>query len=508
MSRALYSGSRFRRALAFLLVGRAAQAAATLAFALLAIRAFGPTEYGAYMLILGIVEVCHPLSSLGLLPTVQQFLPEMALHARSVQLRRFVALMTALRLAALLVFAAGAYLFWPQLAQRIGLDAQRYAAAWVVCLLIVTTLSAMFTEAMLESVLEQRFVHTLRALHGLARLIGLVVLVASERVSVVHMLWIDIALSAVRWMVSEAVLVRQMGRLVPDGSRAFATREIVRFGWHMSGAQVLSAVAAPGALRVLVARALGVEVAGHFAFAQQLLRQATLAMPANWLGNVVRPMLIARHRSGEHGDVARAGGLLWKINFGLGLILVCGAAVGGNEFMRVLSGGRILEGGWLLTMAMSAAVCLALNMVSMSMLQTYRYSGVARRAALASLAVPLAVALGASDSLGLAAVGLAGGAALRGGFSLWLQQRQDYRTTIDWPGLARLAGAGVIAAAAGVLLAAGGLVPGLLVFVVVYLGAARLLRPINLPEFQMLQRIMARPLDFARGFVRPAASAA
>lgn len=502
MKPALYSGRRFRRALGYLLVGRAAQAVATIALALLAIRALGPTDYGLYMVLLGIVDLCHPLSSLGLLPTAQQFLPEMALHARMAHLRRFIRWLTVLRIGMLVVFAGTIYAAWGSIAGWLGFDAQRYAGAALACLLIVTLLGAMFTETLLESLLEQKFVHTSRALYGLGRLAGLIVLIALDAVSVVHMLWIDIGLSILRWIGAEIVLVRQLRRLQPDGSRAFGRQEIVRYGWHMSGAQVMNAAASPGALRVIVASGLGVDLAGHFAFAQQLLKQATQSMPTTWLANVVRPMLIARHRSGERDVVARSGGLLWKINLTFALAIVGATAVGGDPLMALLSGDRILEGGVMLALVMLSGAALTQNQVSTAMMQVYRYSSLARAAALAALLVPVLVLLGARVSLEAAAAGLAVGTGAMACASLALLQRQQHRIDLDRGSIGRLLLAWVVALALGAAAAMAGVVAAVAAFLIGYGLVLRLARPLNATEFAVLQRIAGRPLGMLAWLVR------
>jgi O-antigen/teichoic acid export membrane protein len=503
MSRSLYSGHRFRGALAYLLMGRAAQAIATVSVALLAIRAFGSTEYGVYMVLLGLVDLCLPLSSLGLLPTVQQFLPEMALHASAAQLRRFVRVMLVLRVSALVVFATAIYWLWMPIAVWLGIDAAAQAGAWIVCALIVTLLGAMFSETMLEALLEQRFAYVLRVLYAFGRLSGLILLMATDRVSVPNMLAIDIGLSLLRWVCAEWVLTRQLRRLQPDGSRQFVTGDIARFGWHMAGAQLLSAAASPGALRVVVARALGVDAAGYFAFAQQLLKQAMQSMPAMWLANVVRPMLIARFRMGETAVVALSGGLLWKINLASSAALAAAAFVGGNALMASLSGGRIEQGGWVLALVMLAGAGLGQAQVSGTLMQVYRYSSLARSAALFSLVVPVAVFAGAFWSLNVASAGLALGAGFMAVANLLLLQTQTARLKLDVAGLFRVLAAVGLAALAGWIVARWGWVVGVLTFFASYVGALRVLRPLSAQEFQVLQRIAGRPLGMLAWLVRP-----
>ncbi|MDV7397900.1 hypothetical protein RZS08_41250, partial [Arthrospira platensis SPKY1] len=69
--------ARFRRAALHFVAGRAAQAVAMIGFTLIAVRVLPPSDFATYMLAFGLVEAGRPLVSLGLVPMLQQFLPDM-----------------------------------------------------------------------------------------------------------------------------------------------------------------------------------------------------------------------------------------------------------------------------------------------------------------------------------------------------------------------------------------------------------------------------------------------
>ena len=95
-SSGLYTGKRFRKAIQHFLLGRAAQSITSFILALWLVRLLGASDYGAYMVLWGMVEMMVPLSSLGMLEAVRRFLPELAVRGEPEALKKFVAWMTLL----------------------------------------------------------------------------------------------------------------------------------------------------------------------------------------------------------------------------------------------------------------------------------------------------------------------------------------------------------------------------------------------------------------------------
>lgn len=487
----LYSGNRFRKALRYFVVGRAAQAVAMLAFTLLTVRLLAPADYGAYMVLLGIIEVCRPLSSLGLLPALQQFLPEMALHATRPQLVRFVKWTTLLRFALLAVFAVVLYAFWEPVTSWLGFTGTQHAGTGIACAMVITVLGATFTDHMLEALLEQRFAQTLRALYPLLRLLGLLALAGVGMVSLQAMLWVDFAASLLCLVLAEWALVRQIAKLEPDGSRHFSFKEIASFTWHLSGAQLLNAAATPGTLRIVVARLLGVEAAGQFAFMQQLLTQFNRFLPSLLLANLVRPMLIARNVEGDVAGVATASGLLWKSNVLLVWPVVGVMVVAGDTLIGLLGGSRLppvgLAMAWMMLSSASAAQSQIVSMV----MQVYRYSALVRTVSLASLSAPLLVWAGANFGLAGAAAGLAAAAWVRSSLGVTLLQTQDRGIALDWSGGLRVLAVLTLATAAAWFAASWvGPLPAALGLLVLYAVLVALVKPLSAAEFDVVGKVL------------------
>ncbi len=484
-----YTGRRFRKALRYFVVGRAAQAIASVAFLLLAIRLLPPGDYGTYMVILGIVEICRPLSSLGLLPAVQQYLPEMAIHASPGQLRHFVRWTTAARFAALAAFGALLYLLWTPLAHWLQFESVDPAHAWLASVLVVTLIGAGFTENILEALLEQRFAQLIRALSPIGRLLGLFALSIAGEATLARMLWIDIVVSAFCLLLAELALLRQLSRLRPDGSRRFDYREILTFAWHLSGAQVLNAAASSGTLRVVVAAALGVSSAGQFAFLHQLLTHVKRFLPSLLFVNLLRPMLIAANVQDRRNDMAAAASLLWKSNALTVLPVVGVLAVGGDAIGSMLSGGRVMGEGLALTLLATATMFASQIQISSTILQVLRHSKAVRSLSVLALLSPALVYVGSAWAIAGAAAGLTASSWLRS----WLTLRL---VTSCEPWLHRDA-AGTLRAVAAVILAVAvawpsrepfGSVVAAAAVPVIYLSALFLFRPLSMTDSHIVLR--------------------
>lgn len=437
-----YTGRRFRTALKHFAIGRAAQAVASVAFLLCVVRLLDPAAFGAYMVLLGVVEVCRPLSSMGLLPAVQQYLPEMALHASREQLRQFVRWATAFRFGALVLFGAGIYVFWPLLAAALGLQDLTSVYGVLIAFLVITMLGAGFNDHILEALLEQRRAQVLRTLVPVGRLAGLLLLAYTDQVTLESMLVVDIVVTSACLLAAEWVLMSQLRRLSPDGSRYFSRAKIVRFTWHLSGAQLLNAISSAGTLRMIVSALLGPQVAGQFAFIQQIVLQLQRFMPSLLLANLVRPMLVAASVTGDRENLHIASRLLWKSNTLLVLPLVGMAWVGGMPLMRLLSGGRIDDALTLGVLVLGLLASAQLHVTGMLM-QVLHLSATLRNLSTLALIAPVLVYAAAPRGLVWAAAGAASAAWLRSVVSSQALRRLHAELRPDTNGMLR-AGAAVV----------------------------------------------------------------
>lgn len=501
-----FSGDRFRRALRHFLLGRAAQALFGLGFTLATVRLLPIGDYGSYMVLWALIEFARPLTSLGLLPMLQQFLPEMAMHATAIQLRRLVVVSTAVRMGLLAVWACILLVAWQQITALLGLDAtvQDPHLRYWVCLVAIGVLGSEVAYEMLEALLAQRAAQSIRGLFPALRLLGLFGLASAGHAGLVGLLLVDVGVGLFCLLLAELALVQQLRGLQPDGSRHFAWRDLLQFAWQMSVTQFFNAMGSTGVARLVVSSVLGPTAAGQFGFLQQLTDQLKRFIPSLLFANLVRPMLVARKVQGDNLGVAAAVGLLWKANALVVWPLLALLAIAGNEIVELL-GARALAGMGLVALCLAAATASTVqNQLAGMLLQIYRLAHVLRNVSISSLLLPVAVG-GLASVWGLtgAALGVAGVAWLRGAIAMAVLRRRSIRMTAGGRGLAILGAVTLATGALGWSLKASmGAAPAGALFIAVALALTLLLKPLSPAEFELLQKLSKRRTQFLYRFVR------
>ncbi|NML17519.1 lipopolysaccharide biosynthesis protein [Azohydromonas caseinilytica] len=448
-----YSAARVRRALLYFLVGRGAQALTFLLLTLLLVRVLSARDYGAYMSIWGMVELMVPLSSFGLLEATRRYLPMLAQAGSRQAVLPFVRGVVVVRLALLLGWAAVLALAWSAVTRFLGVEARDLGgglAAFGAIAVICSVPAFRFVSEMLESLLEQKWSQSLHAAMPLVRIVGVGVLMGWDALSLPHLLLLDAAI-AMAFLV--AALWALWGKVheIPEGPPASTGfGEVLNFAWHMTGVNLLQATASIGALRLLVARFLGLEAAGMFAFIQQLLLMVGRYMPTQVLGSIVRPVLAARHAQGEHETVIGVLELLWKANLMVLVVWLAAVGVSGEALLAHASGGRFTDTGLvLLLMLLGLGATTQGQTISMCM-QLYGLTQQLRAQSLLFLLVPLGVALGSPYGMSGVAAGIAITHGIKNSFAIWWLRRQGIRLAYDLHALGRI----TVAMAVAVLLAA------------------------------------------------------
>jgi len=329
---AYYTGKRFRAAIGAFLFGRVAQGVANFVLTLWVVRLLASGDYGVYMTLWGMTEMLVPLSSLGLMEAARRFLPELAARGSAVGVRLFIRWTKIARLSILLVWAVGLALAWGTITDWLGFSAAQASHTWQALILAVLVVAFRYSCEMLESLLEQRWSQVVRALHPIGRLVGLAGLLLANQVTLAWILWVEVIVSLACLLLVEWGLIRKLRALPNTDEYRVSVRAVANFSWHLAGANLLQSISCGGAQRLLVARLLGLEVAGLFSFLQQLLFIVSRYMPTQLLANVIRPMLISRLET-ERGVVSQVMALMWKSNFAIVAASVAVLVVAGDSII-------------------------------------------------------------------------------------------------------------------------------------------------------------------------------
>ncbi|MCE7914334.1 MAG: hypothetical protein DYH15_06510 [Nitrosomonas sp. PRO4] len=498
----LYSGKRFRQAIQHFLLGRTAQAIASFILTLWLVRLLIPIDYGTYMVLWGMIEMMVPLSSLGLLDAVRRYLPEMATKGASGDLIGFVHRMTLIRFAIIIFWAALITFFWPNIASWVGFEVPQQEASMLAIGLIITVLGFRYAAEMLECLLEQRWSQLTHALMPLGRLGGIALLVITDYLTLKHILWVDLIVSLFCLLLAEFFLMKKLRTLPNKGISKISMQEVFSFAWHMAGVNLLRAISSFGALRILVARTLGLEAAGMFAFLQQLLMMIGRYLPAKLLANVIRPMLISRYVAGEIDEVKQGMALLWKSNLLVITICVVATIVAGDALISLASNGRFENAGMIMLLMLLGLSATSQGQLAVMLMQIFPYTRQLKYFSFLSVLTPLAVIFGSNWGLIGVACGILFSVWLLNSFTLMWLSHQAGSLKLDWYGICRSLGIAALLALIGLVISDKfGAWWGLVSVLIGYLPGLILVKPLNQFDRILLGRGLRQRANFIDPFV-------
>ncbi len=485
----LYSGKRFRQAIQHFLLGKTAQAIASFIFTLWLVRLLVPADYGTYMVLWGMVEMMVPLSSLGMLEAVRRFLPELAARGAPGALECFVRWMTLVRLAIMVAWAMLIAAFWSDITIWMGFSTPHQDTTILAVGLIVTVIGYRYASEMLECLLEQRWSQLVHTFMPLGRLAGLIVLVVVDNLTLERILWVDLIVSLSCFLLAEFFLIRKLRILPGTGDFRIDARKIVDFSGHMAGFNLLNAISSAGALRILVARTLGIEAAGIFAFLQQIVMFIGRYLPANLLFNIIRPMLISRYVAGDVNVVKQGMALLWKSNLIIISAYMAMIGIAGDELMLLASNGQFPDIGMtMLIMVLGLGASSQRQLVTMLM-QIFPYTRQLSYFSILTVLTPLAVIVGSDWGLLGVASGIVLSTWLMSGLILFWLNRQVGRINLDWFGSICGLGLAILLASVGwVVKSELGAWWALTIMLLAYGPCLVLVKPLNPLDMALLNR--------------------
>jgi len=498
----LYSGQRFRKALQHFLLGRVTQAIAFFALTLWLVRILSPSDYGAYMVLWGMVEMLVPLSSFGMLEGIRRFLPELAARGAPEVLKQFIKWITIIRFTILISFSALIISFWPEITIWLGFNVTQQNSTMIAAVLIVTVISFRYTSEMLECLLEQRWSQTTQALLPIGRILGVAALTTVGSLTLERLLYIDIIVSSICLLVAEFFLIKKLKNL--NGTRDYHidVREIATFVWHMMATSLLWSVAGAGTLRIIVARVLGLESAGMFAFLQQLQTMIGRYLPANLLYNIIRPIIISRYTLGEISIVSRAVSLLWKINLLIVASCVVLVTIAGDELIAFISSNRFTEAGVIMLIMLLSLGAAGQSQLINSSMQIFSYTRQLRYFSLLAILTPISVVIGSHwDLLGVAIGIMVSIWILNGSILFWLN-RQSQSIELDWYGAFRGISLAILIVIIGLIISHEfSSWWGFAFALLVYCPGLALVKPLNRVDMALLHRVLKNNARFLKPFV-------
>jgi len=441
-----YRITKFRSAVRHFFMGRTIQGVASLLVTLWLIRLLSAQDYGEYMTILGLVETAVPLTSLGILEATRRFLPELVQKGGKNNILEFIVSAFLVRVFIIIVCVLIIIFYWVEITGWLGFEKTGAKILLITVSFMVVVVLFRYVAEMLECLLEQRFSQLARAILPVGQLIGIGALIIFKgSISLEQILALSLGVAFVCLFLSVTLLLRQVCRL-PDGSfKGVPLKTIISFAWHMAGANVVQLVSGFGVLRMIVANRLGQEIAGEFAFLQQLMQIVERYLPANLFSNLIRPMFISQYTISRKLVVINSGlNLMWKSNLIIISVITIGLIAYGDQIVAVISGGRINKGGTILALMFIGLIASSQRQMLEMAMQILKRTKELRILAMVTTVLPITVWYASEHGLFGVSCGLIAGSVIWNCFAYgWMIHWQE-RIEFDWSGALRICGSTVM----------------------------------------------------------------
>lgn len=343
-----YAGSRFRAALLHYVLGRGANALASVALFVLLARVLDVSNYGAYVAIWALLELLLSLGNVGSewitateLPRLRQARDWAALRAL---LRRILGLQ-AISFGSLgLLLGLGG----PVLSGWLKLDLGAMLWFWLGLHLFVEGLGRSLRDQFLSSLLLQWLGQTVQLLRNLLVIAGLAWAASNQQASLAFVVPLETLASTLAMLLALANLLWQLRHREPAPEPVEAPHwpTLRRMAWHAWLGTIGALLLSPQLLLLLAARLIGTEALALLGFARNLAEQLRRFMPIEFGFMILRTYLVAARKAmpGAAMLVYR-GQVAWKANALVLFPLWVVVLVWGEEVAAWVGGPKLAGAG-------------------------------------------------------------------------------------------------------------------------------------------------------------------
>jgi O-antigen/teichoic acid export membrane protein len=290
-----YQISGLKAAVSHFLVGRLVSAGGNFLAAILVVRALEPQDYAVYLTLTGLSLILGSITSLGLIETVQRFVPELYVRGQrgmaGAVMLQLLWLRSATLAGAVLAFYAAAPLFAGLLEMAPQASAFRLA-----CPLLAGMPLFIHLGMVLESIMLQRQVKWLWMLVSLLRLSGIVTL-AQKGLNLGELLILDAAVYGLGSLLAGYCLLRNIERHDLDTQHSQPgelRRRMTNFAFFNYLMAMAGLFQSNALTRVVAARFIPGYALAELSFAQAMADMIYRYMPQILLVNTLRPAIMAR----------------------------------------------------------------------------------------------------------------------------------------------------------------------------------------------------------------------
>ena len=465
-------------------------------------------DFAVYAWLLAFIELSTNVSRFGINWAVDRYVPELRSSLNSKALRRFIVIMTGLRVLIIIALGIAFYSLGQQILSLGGKENWLPAFDLYITILIPFAITVFFRDVVFQSLLQQAHSQATTSLRHLIFLAILFYFLAQpENLTLFQVIYCDIAatcVAAVAALGQTVFLLRQLPYDTAPASPVTLTwRAVVKFAANSYANEVLRMSGSGYAVMSAAPQLLTTAALAPYGFCQTLFTQLNRFLPAHLFSGLYRPRLVSQYtKTGDFSALNRQVNLILKISNYILAMCIAVFFVYGDIALDLVSQGKYVEAHGLMMLFWVLMLLDNQRQALLALANTIERVDFLRRASLLMpLVIPLAIVLvfAGLDSYGLAlALILPEIAGL--GLIIYQIRRAGYDFTFDIQGQARIVITMLIAILAG-LVARHYLPDGLLwslagsaLIGAAFVACARLLRPMTESDRDSIERLVGRKI--------------
>ncbi len=344
-----YGISRIRDSLFHFLFGKAFSAISTLVVVITVIRELPISEYAIYATLTALVIFLRLLTSFGVNSALLRFLPDLRVVGNNRSTYALLAIGLLLR-AIFYIIPAFLLLIWAGDAISGLLRLGEWD--WILGTYLVVgffRIMALFTAAVLESLLWQKQSQYSIAASTLLRLVGVFYLIANNNLDLQSLVMLELLTEAL------ALLFLVLGGLVKwrcdphrhEGTLATLRQDAGRYtrfsAWaYLFNLTTVTHGSAPN--RLIVSHMLGATTTALFGAIDRLIQFAKQYEPVKLLLGLVRPVFNAQYRSREdYPKIMAMGDGMFRLNLVVLMLPLLPVAIAGEYLFSIITAGKYAD---------------------------------------------------------------------------------------------------------------------------------------------------------------------
>ncbi len=486
--------------------GKGINAALNLSIFALIASSLSKTDFAIYAWLVAFVELSTNISRFGINWAVDRYVPQLRSTLNSIALRRFILVMTGLRVSVILLFAALFHWSGQTILSFSGKEDWFPAFDLYILVIVPYALMTFSRDIVFQSLLKQAHSQantTIR--HAIFLLVLFFFVSRSDELTLMNVIYGDIAATTV----AATVALIQMGFLLhqlPYGSAPTSTalptwRMIVKFAANSYANEVFRMSGSGYAVMTAAPQLLATAALAPYGFCQTLFTQLNRFLPAHLFSGLYRPRLVSEYtRTGSFGTLNRQLIVILKVS---NYILASGIAVFfvyGGEILDLLSRGKYVDAHGLMMFFLVLMLVDNHRQVLMALCNTIeRVDFLSRSSLFLPLVVPIAVilVLAGLGSFGLVAA-LIIAEVMCVGAIVYQLRRAGYHLMFDLSAQLRIAMAALVSILAGLIIHASlpdtwfWNIVGMGLTGLAFVAAGRFLRPMSERERASIERMVGR----------------